>query len=255
MAKPSKKTFIHFVGSGPGDPELITVKGSKLLSRADVVIYTGSLVKDNILKYCRKGVEAHNSASMHLEEMTGIMIKAAKAGKNVVRLHTGDPSLYSAMREQADILDKEGIDYGIVPGVSSAFAAAAVLKKEFTKPGITQTVIFTRLEGRTPVPAEESLSKLAKHKASICVFLSAGMIDKVVEELLKGYPPQTPAAVVYRATWDDEIKITGTLKDIAGKAQAAGIKNHALIIAGSAIGEGPAASLLYDKGFRHGFRR
>ncbi|MBI5493113.1 MAG: precorrin-4 C(11)-methyltransferase [Deltaproteobacteria bacterium] len=255
MARTPKKTLIHFIGAGPGDPELITVKGSRLLKKADIVIYTGSLVKDNILKYCRKGVEAHNSASMHLEEITDMMVKAAKAGKHVARLHTGDPSLYSAMREQADTLDREGVDYEIVPGVSSAFAAIAALKKEFTKPGVTQTVIFTRLEGRTPVPASEGLSSLSSHRASICVFLSAGMIDKVIEELLKGYPPETPAAIVYRATWEDEKKITGTLKDIAAKAKKAGITNHALIMAGEAIGDTHAASLLYDKGFKHGFRK
>ncbi|MBI2412768.1 MAG: precorrin-4 C(11)-methyltransferase [Deltaproteobacteria bacterium] len=250
----SEATTIHFVGGGPGDPELITVKGLRLLKEADLVVYTGSLLDEKVIEYSRKEAEVLNSASMDLEEITGVMIRAAKAGKKVVRLHTGDPSLYSALREQADLLEKEGIPYRVVPGVSSAFASAATLKRELTMPGVTQTVIFTRLEGRTPVPEAEGLAALASHRATICVFLSASMIEKVVEELSKGYPADTPAACVYKASWEDEKVVKGTLSDIAGKVKAAGITRHALIIVGRAIGDETQASLLYDKGFSHGYR-
>ena len=248
---------VSFVGSGPGDPELITVRGMRLLEKADVVVYAGSLVKEKVLKYCREGAEIHNSASMHLDEIMSVMVRAAKAGKAVVRLHTGDPSLYGALREQAEVLDSEGVPYEVVPGVSSALASAAALKKELTMPGVTQTVIFTRLEGRTPVPESERLSALAVHNATVCVFLSASMIEKVVEELKKGYPPETPAAVVYRATWEDEKKVTGTLEDIASKVKAEGISRHAVIIVGRAIGPDASgnSSLLYDKDFKHGYRK
>lgn len=253
----NKNSTVYFVGSGPGDPELITVKGMRLLEGADVVVYTGSLVKDKVLEYCKKDAAVHNSAPMALEEITGIMIKAAREGKNVVRLHTGDPSLYGALREQAEVLEREGIGYAVVPGVSSAFASAAAIKRELTLPGVTQTVIFTRLEGRTPVPESERLSMLAAHQATICVFLSAGMMGKVVSELISGgYPLDTPVAVVYRASWEDELAITGTLSDIEAKVEKAGITKHAMIIVGRAIGGYvKEASRLYDKAFKHGFRK
>jgi len=250
-----KEVLVHFVGAGPGDPELITVKGRRLIEEADCVIYAGSLVQERVAAYSRPGVEIFDSASMHLDEITGIMVDRARAGKKVVRVHTGDPSLYGAMREQAAVLEAEGVDYEVVPGVSSAFASAAALKRELTVPGVTQTVIFTRLAGRTPVPEAESLKSLSTHKATMCVFLSAAMIDKVVEELSEGYAPETPAAVVYRASWDDELVITGTLADIAGKVRAASITRHAMIIVGKAIGEDGVASKLYDSAFKHGFRR
>ncbi|MFQ5736682.1 MAG: precorrin-4 C(11)-methyltransferase [Thermodesulfobacteriota bacterium] len=251
-----EQVYVHFVGAGPGDPELITVKGRRLLEEADCVVYAGSLVEEKVLKYCRPGVEVFNSASMDLGEIMAVMVSRARAGKRVVRVHTGDPSLYSAMREQADLLDRESIPYEVVPGVSSAFASAAALKKELTAPGVTQTVIFTRLAGRTPVPEAESLSSLSRHGATMCVFLSASMMDKVVEELSAGYGPQTPAAVVYKATWEDERVITGTLSGIADMAKTAGITRHALIIVGRAVGEGEAGlSRLYDSAFKHGYRK
>ncbi len=250
----SETAIIHFVGGGPGDPELITVKGMRLLKEADLVVYTGSLLDERVIEYCRRDAEVLNSASMDLDEITGVMARASKEGKKVVRLHTGDPSLYSALREQADLLEKEGIPYRVVPGVSSAFASAATLKRELTMPGVTQTVIFTRIEGRTPVPDSEALSSLAAHRATICVFLSASMIEKVVEGLLKGYPADTPAACVYKASWEDEKTVKGTLSDIAGKVKEASITRHALIIVGRAIGDETQASLLYDKGFSHGYR-
>ncbi|OGP25595.1 MAG: precorrin-4 C(11)-methyltransferase [Deltaproteobacteria bacterium GWC2_56_8] len=226
----------------------------RLLKEADLVVFTGSLLDEKVIEYCRKDAEALNSASMNLDEITGVMIRAAREGKKVVRLHTGDPSLYGALREQTAILEKEGVHYAVVPGVSSAFASAAALKREFTMPGVTQTVIFTRLEGRTPVPEAERLSALAAHNATICVFLSVSMIDKVVEELLKGYSADTPAACVYKASWEDELIVRGALSDIAGKVKEAGITRHALIIVGRAIGDDSQASLLYDKGFSHGYR-
>lgn len=258
MNKLAKIHPISFIGAGPGDPELITVKGKRLLEEADVVVYAGSLVNEKVLQYAKKDAGIYNSASMTLEEIMKIMIEAARAGKKVVRLHTGDPTLYSALREQADILDEEGIPYEVVPGVSSAFASAAALKDELTMPEITQTVIFTRLEGKTPVPEKESLSELAKHNATICIFLSIGMIEKVVEELKQGYADDTPVAVVYRATWEDEKIVRGTLKDIAVKVKNAGIKRQAMIIAGNVLGKMLKAegkkSRLYDKNFKHVYR-
>lgn len=253
MKRPST---IYFVGAGPGDPELITVKGASLLKKADVVVYAGSLVSEKTLKYCRRRTALFNSASMTLDEITSVMTSGAKARKKVVRLHTGDPSLYGAIREQTDALDTEGIPYEIIPGVSSAFASAALLKKELTAPGGTQTVIFTRLTGRTKVPAAEAIGSLANHRATICVFLSVDRIDKVVKELKKGYPEKTPVAAAYRASWEDERVVIGTLKDIAKKVKAAGITKHALIIVGEALAASPSAlkSRLYDKGFKHGCR-
>ncbi len=246
---------VFFVGSGPGDPELMTVKGMNLLKEAEVVVYAGSLVRERVLEYCERKPQVFNSASMSLSEIVKVMIEAAKAGKKVVRLHTGDPSLYGALREQAEALEKEGIPYSIVPGVSSAFASAAAIKRELTLPGVTQTVIFTRLEGRTPVPEQERLSRLAAHEATICIFLSVSMMDEVVCELSSGYAPSTPVAVVYRASWEDELVVKGTLSDIAAKVSEAGIKRQAMIIVGKAIGDGPVEhSRLYDPGFSHGFR-
>jgi len=253
----AKKTFpVVFAGAGPGDPELITVKGMNALKKADVVIYAGSLVSKKMLAYCRKAARIHNSASMTLEEISALMVNGARSGRRVVRLHTGDPALYGALGEQASILEAEGIPYEIIPGVSSAFASAAALKRELTMPGVSQTVIFTRAPGRTPTPANEKLSLLSKHQATICIFLSAGMMDKTVRELRKGYPPDTPAAVVYRASWKDEIVITGILKNIAAKAKAANITRQAMIIVGRALnGAGGERSKLYAPGFSHGFRK
>lgn len=244
------------MGSGPGDPELITVKGMRLLRDADVVIYAGSLVREKVLEWCEKGPEVHNSASMDLGAIVSLMIDASRKGRKVVRLHTGDPSLYGALREQTEALEKAGVPYGIVPGVSSAFASAAALKRELTLPGVTQTVVFTRLEGRTPVPEKERLGSLAAHGATICIFLSVSMMDEVVRELSCGYPPETPVAVVYRASWEDELVVKGTLADIKEKVGESGIKRQAMIIVGKAIGDGPVEqSRLYDPGFSHGFRK
>ncbi len=252
-----EKVRIFFVGAGPGDAELLTVKGMRLLETADIVVYAGSLVKESLLSYCRGDVAVYNSASMNLGEITAVMIEGAKAGKLVVRLHTGDTAFYSAMREQAAILEDAGLPYTVVPGVSSASGAAASLGKELTVPGLTQTVIFTRMKGRTPVPEKEALRLLASHGATMCIFLSVAMIDDVVSELLEGgYTGETPVAVVYRASWPDELRISGTLTDIAQKVKEAGISKHAMVIVGHATGglHDGEQSLLYDAAFSHGCR-
>lgn len=258
----SIKPSVSFIGAGPGDPELITVKAMKAIQQADIVVYAGSLVSENILEYAKKGAKIYNSASMNLEETTKIIIDGAKAGKKIARVHTGDPSLYGAILEQIAPLEDGGISYEIIPGVSSVFASAAYLKAELTLPEVSQTVIFTRVEGRTPVPEKERLSELAKHRATICLFLSVGMIDKVVSELLQGYSEDTPVAVVERVSWPDERAITGTLKDIAQKIKDAGIKKQAMIIVGDVLRSvvsgrrsvSGSKSKLYDKEFGHGYR-
>ncbi len=192
---------VYFIGAGPGNPDLITVKGRDILTKADVVIYAGSLVSKEHLDYCKEGVEVYNSASMTLKEVIKVIQKAHNENKSIVRLHTGDPSIYGAIKEQMDELDKLDICYEVVPGVSSFAAAAASIKKEFTLPGVSQTVILTRVEGRTPVPEKEDLEVLASRGASMALFLSVGMIDKVVTKLRKGYGRNVPIAVIQRATW------------------------------------------------------
>lgn len=246
---------IIFLGAGPGDPELITLKGRRLLDEADLIVYAGSLVNPALLDGVR--AEIHDSASMTLDEVLVVLTAAQQAGKKVVRLHTGDPALYGAVREQMQRLAQQGIPYQVVPGVSSAFAAAAALQAELTVPEITQTVIFTRISGRTPVPQAESLRRLAAVQASLCIFLSVGMIEQVAAELIAGgYPPDTPAAVVEKASWPEERIIRGDLTDIAAKVQAAGIRKTAMILAGAALSDEPsAASQLYNAGFRHGYRK
>jgi len=231
-------TNVYFVGAGPGDPELITVKGQKLISAADVILYAGSLVSTEILKYAPEGADFHNSAGMKLGQQVALMSEAVGQGKLVVRLHTGDPSIYGAIAEQMKALDELNIPYRVIPGVSSAFAAAAALAIELTIPELTQTIILTRLLGRTNVPDTETLSELAAHKTSLMIFLSTGMIERVVEELLAaGYSPETPIAVVYRVTWPDEVIIQGILEDIAKKVLEAELTHHALIVVSPALGQ------------------
>ncbi|MGI6065579.1 MAG: precorrin-4 C(11)-methyltransferase [Bacillota bacterium] len=246
--------MVFFVGAGPGDIELITVKGMKKLGEADVVIYTGSLVSADILEYCKKDARIYNSAGMDLSEVLEVMEDAVRQGQTVVRLHTGDPSLYGAIREQMDELAKRGIDFSVIPGVSSFVAAAAQLQAEFTLPGISQTVIITRMEGRTGSSEGGKLSELAKHRASMAIFLSVQSIDQVVKELLTGYDEDTPVAVVYRATWPDEKIISGTLKDIEKKVIEAGVERHAQILVGDFLGDDYQLSKLYDRGFSHMYR-
>ncbi|WP_346897221.1 precorrin-4 C(11)-methyltransferase [Clostridium sp. UBA7503] len=246
--------MVYFIGAGPGDAELITVKGRDTLAKADVVIYAGSLVSKEHMNYCKAGCEIHNSASMTLEEVIEVMEKAEKENKMVVRLHTGDPAIYGAIKEQMDELDKLNIQYKVIPGVSSFTAAASVIKKEFTLPSVTQTVILTRVEGRTPVPETEDLERLASIGASMAIFLSISMIEKVVAKLRKGYGRNVNIAVVERATWEDERAIIGTLDDISEKVKEAGITKCAQILVGDFINCDYDKSLLYDKSFTHMFR-
>jgi precorrin-4/cobalt-precorrin-4 C11-methyltransferase len=248
---------IAFIGAGPGDPELITIKGKKWLEKADVVVYTGSLLNPEYLKYCKKGAELHDSAKMGLPEMLKVMVEGVKAGKQVVRLHDGDPSFYGAIQEVMTDLDKEGIEYFRIPGISCLLGGAAALNRELTLPNISQTVIITRPEGRTPVPEAESIQKLAAHQATMVIFLGTPHIKKVVEELQKGgYPKETPCQVVYKATWPEQKIAKGTLADIVTKVKAEGITETALIFVGKVLD--PQAydlSKLYDPKFTTGFRK
>ncbi|WP_061316218.1 precorrin-4 C(11)-methyltransferase [Clostridium botulinum] len=246
---------VYFIGAGPGNPDLITVKGRDILTKADVVIYAGSLVSKEHLDYCKEGVQVYNSASMTLKEVIKVIQKAHNENKSIVRLHTGDPSIYGAIKEQMDELDKLDICYEVVPGVSSFAAAAASIKKEFTLPGVSQTVILTRVEGRTPVPEKEDLELLASRGASMALFLSVGMIDKVVTKLRKGYGRNVPIAVIQRATWQDEKVVIGTLDDIAKKVKDANITKTAQILVGDFIDCKYDKSLLYDEKFTHEFRK
>ncbi|HAE92567.1 MAG TPA: precorrin-4 C(11)-methyltransferase [Tissierella sp.] len=247
--------MISFVGAGPGNVDLITVKGRKLLEEADVVIYAGSLVSKEHLEFCKKGAKTYNSASMTLEEVIEVMDVAVKDDLKVVRLHTGDPTIYGAIREQMDLLDNKEISYEVVPGVSSFTGACASIKKEFTLPDVSQTIILTRIEGRTPVPKEEDLESLAKHKASMAIFLSVQEISRVVEKLVKGYGrDDVPVAIIYKATWEDEKIIYGTLKDIEKKVKEEGINKMAQILVGDFIEGEYERSKLYHPSFTHKFR-
>ncbi len=245
---------VIFLGAGPGDPDLITVKGRRLLDEADVIVYAGSLVNPALLEGVN--AEVHDSAGLDLDGIMAIMVEAVRAGKKVVRLHTGDPTIYGAIREQMHRLDRENIGYEVVPGVSSALAAAAAVKAELTVPELTQTVIFTRQAGRTPVPERESLRNLAAIQGSMCIFLSVSMMEQVVGELLAGgYPPATPVAVVEKATWPEERIVRGTLVDIAGRIQASAIRKTAMILVGQALGKNDErVSKLYDAAFSHEYR-
>jgi precorrin-4/cobalt-precorrin-4 C11-methyltransferase len=250
---------VHFVGAGPGDAELITVKGARLLREAEVVVFAGSLVDRELVQIYAPSARVWDSAGMNLEETTQVLAEAALAGQRAVRLHTGDPSIYGAIQEQMAELDRLGISYEVVPGVTSAFAAAATLRQELTLPEVTQTVIITRLAGRTPVPEREKLAAVAAIGATMVIYLSVGMIDAVVAELLAGaYTPETTVAVVAKASWPDEQVISGTLADIAAQVREAGIGKQALIIVGDVLKarrDGLAAvSKLYDREFSHGCR-
>ena len=246
---------VLFVGAGPGDPELITVKGQKALMEADLVIYAGSLVPEALLQWTRNDVRAISSASMHLEEIVAEIRSAQAEGKRVVRLHTGDPSLYGAIYEQMAELDKLGIPYRIIPGVTAAFAAAAALEIEYTLPEVTQTLILTRMAGRTPVPEKENLASLARHQASMAIYLSMSAIEEVADILCDAYGENANCAVVYRASWPDERIIVAPLNELADRVAAAGITKHALVIAGRALDINPDEivhkSKLYDKNFKH----
>lgn len=249
--------MVHFVGAGPGAPDLITLRGAELLKTADCIIYAGSLVNPALLALARDGCALYNSAEMTLEQVLAVMVEQEAAAHTTVRLHTGDASLYGAIREQMDALDARGIPYDDTPGVSSFCGAAAALGAEYTLPGVSQSVIITRLAGRTPVPEREALASLAQHGASMVIFLSAGMLAAVQQALLQGgYTADTPAALVYKATWPEQRVVRCTVGTLAESGAAYGITKTALILAGDFLGGGGyARSKLYDPGFTTEYRR
>ena len=245
--------MIYFIGAGPGAADLITVRGAELLKKADVIIYAGSLVNPALLDYAKEDCKIYNSAKMTLEEVIAVMKE--NKGKEVVRLHTGDPCIYGAIREQMDILDREEMEYVSVPGVSSFIGAAAALNAEYTLPNVSQTVILTRMAGRTPVPEKEEISKLAAHGATMVVFLTSTMLKELSARLIEGgYAPDSPAAIVYKATWPDEKVIRTTVDHIAEAAEENGINKMALIMVGGFLGNEYERSRLYDPSFTHLFR-
>ena len=248
--------MIHFVGAGSGAADLITVRGAKLLASADVIVYAGSLVNPELLAYAKPGCEIHDSAKLTLEEVMGIMLPAEAAGKQVVRLHTGDPSLYGAIREQMEILDARDIGYDVTPGVSSFCGAASALRAEYTLPDVSQTVIITRMAGRTPVPEREGIRALASHGSTMVLFLSTGLIPSLTAELLAGgvYTKDTPAALVYKATWPDEQVFRCTIGTLEATARENAITKTALITVGGFLGADYARSKLYDPTFTTEFR-
>ncbi len=251
-----EENIVYFIGAGAGDPELITVKGKRLLESADTVIYTGSLIPRALVADLVG--EVINSASLNLDEVIALIKENWRNGKRVVRLHTGDPAIYGAINEQMAFLRKENIPFAVVPGVSSALAAAASLQTQLTLPEVSQTVIFTRAEGRTPMPKGQDIRSLAGHNATIMIFLSINMIEEIVRELREGgYSENTPVAVVEKASWPEERQIRGTLATIASLVKEAGITKTAIIAVGDVLtmGDPPALSKLYDKEFTHGFRR
>ncbi len=246
---------VYFVGAGPGDPDLITVKGRKMLEEADIVVYAGSLVNPAVLAVTPAGCEIHNSASMTLDEVIAVMKAGVEQGKKVVRLHTGDPSIYGAIQEQIDLLNKLDISWQVVPGVSSFLAAAAALGQEYTLPGVSQTVIITRMEGRTPVPEKEQIRSLAAHQTTMCIFLSVHMFGELVQELLDGgYAADTPVAVVEKASWPEQRIFRGTLTTIADQLVAAGVSRTAMVIVGDVLAREYEQSRLYAPEFGHMFR-
>lgn len=247
--------MVHFVGAGSGAADLITVRGARILGRADVVIYAGSLVNPELLSYTKPGCEIYNSAQMTLEQVIDTIKKAEADGKTTVRLHTGDSSIYGAVREQFDALEKEGIEYDVCPGVSSFCGAAASLKTEYTLPDVSQTVIITRGAGRTPVPEKESIRALASHQATMILFLSTSLTEKLQKELMEGgYPPDTPVAVIYKATWPDEKIFRCTVETLHNTVTENGLTKTSLIIVGNCMGNEYMRSLLYHPDFTTEFR-
>lgn len=244
---------VHFVGAGPGDPELITLKGKRLLGVADIVIHAGSLVDPALLDYCSQA-ELIDSAGLDLERIVALMADNWRAGRRVVRLHSGDPSIYGAIKEQIQRLREQGIPFAVVPGVSSLNAAAAALAAELTVPEVSQTVIITRAAGRTPVPARESIDRLAAHGATMAVFLSATLAADLQEQLLAGYPPETPVAVVQNASRSNQAVLRTRVGDLATDIADAGIDRTAIILVGAALAQEGKDSRLYDPGFSHGYR-
>lgn len=249
--------MVYFVGAGSGAPDLITVRGKNLLEKADVVIYAGSLVNPELLQYCREGCEFHNSAKLTLEEVLAIMEQAQREGKTTIRLHTGEPSIYGAVREQMDALDERRIAYESCPGVSACFGAAASLNLEYTLPEVSQSLIITRMAGRTSVPEKESIESFAAHGASMAIYLSAGMLEELSRRLMAGgYAKDTPAAIVYKATWPEEESYLCTVETLPKVAAEHGITKIAVILVGQAIAQsGYARSRLYAPEFETAYRK
>lgn len=248
--------MVSIVGAGSGAADLITLRGMRRLSEADVIVYAGSLVNPELLSYAKAGCQIHNSATMTLEEVIAVMEQAHRAGLGVVRLHTGDPSIYGAIREQMDELRQRDIPFEVVPGVSSFCGAAAALQEEYTLPGVSQTVIITRAAGRTPVPEKESISSLAAHGATMAIFLSTGLLEQLQQDLVAGgYDPKTRAAIVYKATWPDEKICRCRVETLAQTASSQGITKTALILVGNFLGEAYERSKLYDPAFTTEFRQ
>lgn len=248
--------MVNFVGAGPGAVDLITVRGKELIEKADVIIYAGSLVNPELLEYAKDGVELHNSAYMTLEEVMDVIVSANSEGREIVRLHTGEPSIYGAVREQMDILDEKGIEYASCPGVSAAFGAASSLNLEYTLPDVSQTLIITRMAGRTGVPEKESIESLASHQASMAIYLSAGMLDELSERLIAGgYSSDTPVALVYKATWPEERSYICTVSTLPEVARENNITKTALVIVGKAVKTGDySKSRLYAADFTTEYR-
>lgn len=246
--------MLYFIGAGAGDPELLTIKGKRIIDSSDVIIYTGSLVNKDLFNDIKKSAELINSAYLNLDEVLKIIFESNEKGLSIARVHTGDPSMYGAIREQMVALDMAGIEYEVIPGVSSVLAGAAALKREFTLPGITQTLILTRMAGRTPVPESESIENLAKIQASMAIFLSIASIDELTKKLMTSYSEDTPAAVVYKASWEDQKIIISTLKNIAKEVKEADINKTALVYVGRFLADEFELSKLYDKNFSHEFR-
>lgn len=247
--------MIHFIGAGPGAEDLVTVRGARLLGEADVIIYAGSLVNPALLNYKKDGCRVYDSAGMTLEQVLAVMEAAEAAGENTVRLHTGDPALYGAIREQMDGLNRMGLPYDVTPGVSAFSGAAAALRAEYTLPEVSQSVIITRMAGRTPVPEGEQLRKLAAHGCTMVLFLSTGLLEAAEAELLAGgYAPDTPAAIVYKATWPEERVYRCTVSTLAQTARENQVTKTALITVGGFLGDEYDRSKLYDPGFTHGYR-
>ena len=250
------KGKVFFIGGGPGDPELLTLKAVKIIRDSDIIIYAGSLVNKKILDFASDSAKIYDSSSMTLDEIVEVMVDGASSGKIIARIHTGDPSIYGAIMEQMRELKKRNIPFDIIPGVSSLFAAAAALKRELTVPGVSQTVIITRPPGRTPVPPGEDLGDLARHNSTMCIFLGIHKIGEVVKNLREHYSDDTPVAVVKRASWDDEEIIKGKLSDIENKVKKSNIQRTAIIIVGDVLEPGDfESSMLYDASFSHGYRK
>lgn len=245
---------VYFIGAGPGDPKLLTIKGKEIIEKAEVIIYAGSLVNEEILKYAVHAKETHNSAVLNLAEIGDIFRRAKESNYNVARIHSGDPSIYGAIHEQMRLLDDLGIPYEVIPGISSFQAAAAALCQELTLPNVCQTITLTRMEGRTPVPDKENLMEIIKTRPTLVLFLSISRLNEIVEILRTGYSPSTPVAIVYRVSWPDEKIILGTLENILERWDGRVITKTALIMVGEVMAKKAGASMLYDKKFSHSYR-